>query len=138
MASCIQSYRRLGYLAHRHAICLRCTVKKYIRTDTFKVFEKEDQILQSIIEKKKLSAKQGKSEAYRVSLHSYEDLHNIPTAVEEMKAILQQVLEEQKQSYFVNQALVAQVAELRQVNQALVAQVAELRQVIQEKNKEPS
>ncbi len=99
-------------------------MKKYIRTDTFKVFEKEDQILQSIIEKKKLSAKQGKSEAYRVALHSYDDLHNIPTAVEEMKAVLQLVLEEQKQSYF--------------VNQALVAQVAELRQVIQEKNKEPS
>ena len=90
-------------------------MKKYIRTDTFKVFDKEDKILQSIIDMKKLSAKQGKSEAYRIALHSYEDLHNIPTAVDELKALLNQVLEEQKQSYFVNQALVAQVDELRQV-----------------------
>lgn len=93
-------------------------MKKYIRTDTFKVFETEDKILQSIIDVKKLSTKQGKSEAYRIALHSYEDLHNIPTAVEELKTLLSQVLEEQKQSYFVNQALVAQVAELRQVIQS--------------------
>lgn len=93
-------------------------MRKYVRTDTFKVFDKEDMILQSIIEKKKLSAKQGKSEAYRIALHSYEDLHNIPTAVEELKALFTQVLEEQKQSYFVIQALVAQVAELRQVIQS--------------------
>lgn len=93
-------------------------MRKYVRTDTFKVFDKEDKILQSIIEEKKLSAKQGKSEAYRIALHSYEDLHNIPTAVEELKALLTQVLEEQKQSYFVNQALVAQVAELRQFIQS--------------------
>lgn len=92
-------------------------MKKYIRTDTFKVFDKEDKILQSIIEDKKLSAKQGKSEAYRIALHIYQDLHNIPAAVEALKAMLSQVLEEQKQSYFVNQALVAQVAELRQVVQ---------------------
>lgn len=90
-------------------------MKKYIRTDTFKVFEKEDKILQSIIVEKKLSSKQGKSEAYRIALHTYEDLHNVPKAVDELKALLNRVLEEQKQSYFVNQALVAQVDELRQV-----------------------
>ena len=90
-------------------------MKKYIRTDTFKVFEKEDLILQSIIDEKKLSSKQGKSEAYRVALHTYEDLHKVPKAVDELKALLNQVLDEQKQSYFVNQALVAQINELRQV-----------------------
>lgn len=97
-------------------------MRQHIRTDTFKVYSKEDKILQSIIEEKKLSAKQGKSEAYRIALHSYEEHHNIPKAVESLKESLAEILEEQKQSYFVTQALVATIEELRLVISSLAKQ----------------
>lgn len=115
MASCIQSHSRIGNLAYRHEICLRCSVRKYIRTDTRKAYDDEVKIIDEIIAEKKLSPKQGKSAAYGIALQTWKNLRQVPSAVDELKAILSQVLEEQKQSYFVNQALVAQVAELRQV-----------------------
>lgn len=92
-------------------------MRKYIRTDTRKASEEDIQIINAIIEEHKLPPKQGKSAAYGIGLQTWKDLRHIPNSVADLKDILNQVLEEQKQSYFVIQALVAQVGELRQVIQ---------------------
>jgi|GEM_PF-3368238 len=78
-------------------------MRKHIRTDTFKVYEDEAKILDSIIMDRKLHPRQGKSKAYRVALHTYKNLHELPQSVESLKAQIEILTEQVKQLYFIIQ-----------------------------------
>ncbi|MEL4177742.1 hypothetical protein [Roseateles sp. PN1] len=72
-------------------------MNEHIRTDTFKVSKKDDEALSYVMEK---SGNKNKSEAYRVALKTYVDLHQLPREVAELRSTIQTLNDSIQQLYF--------------------------------------
>lgn len=72
-------------------------MKEHLRVDTFKVFPDDDKALSFVMAKE---GTKNKSEAYRVALKTYLDLHQLPQEVAELKAIIMTLNESIQQLYF--------------------------------------
>lgn len=70
---------------------------EHIRTDTFKVFKKDDEALNFVM---KTEGMKNKSEAYRVALQTYLALHQLPREVAELRTDIQNLNESFQQLYF--------------------------------------